>query len=1747
MKSENISKRMALRIITIIIGIFLTGQIFPTQAQSTTTAPERGVSSNKSYSISDIETIGLYSGNLMFNVPLGALPAGRGGMSAGINLRYDSKIWDMFSFDIQRFTTTHDVHTLEDSDEGGWRYGYKYRLKLDYRKLGFEEGYCTSGNENSFSPYKLKLVMPDGSQHELVLGDSSYIGTDGFMKIFPDGRRACSSGTDLTGTIVYYTTDNTFLRLELTSDYDSDWENNTWTLYAPDGTRVIHNPTSGVSQRIKDRNENYIDVIENATDSNYSNHRTTYLQDQLGRKVVIEYNGATDEDWIHSKGFDGANVKTRVKWKNITVNKLYFAGEMAPSPLDPDYYENLPVNQTFRVVEEIFLPEQLGDAEDEDDFSYTFSYNVNTTSAIDVGWGEVSRVDLPSGAYATYEYKFDNVSGWNSSTQTGIHTEEVLYNRPVEKELHYNKEYDGSSVAETETWTYSTTPTTPGGLSPLTAIVVTSPDGSTTKEYFAGADSTFTPPSIPEYVRGESYKMESADGTIIEKVYKTNIPASASLFEAYKANRYVKYEFISPKDASGNYPKTAIKEYSRDKNGNVTEVKEYDYVTYSTVPRNSIGIANGLPSGATPARITKTEYYNDTPDASSSTYTDTESYHFASSPRVRNAVESTETQDSNATPKSRNEITYDNSSTTANPTATKSWDSTKGSYSNPLTTNSISTSISYDSYGNHTSSTDANGNQTQITYGSINGYSGLYPTQTVTAYGTSVVRTSTATYDFYTGLVKTSTDEDNDVTNGTEYDELGRATKTKTAVNTVLEIWTTTEYDDTNRKVIVRADLETKGDGKKIAIQHFDQLGRVRLSRQIEDVATEDLDDEQDGIKIQTRYLISGNYTYQLVSNPYRASISSGASSEESMGWTRTKSNVTEKTSEVETFTGATLPQPFLTSGYNTNSTGAITTNIDLDRTLVTDQAGKQRISKTNALGWLTDVWEIVPSSDSSTVAVTFPNQSGLAYGYQTSYSYNILNNLTTVSQGSQTRSFSYSSLSRLLSATNPESGTISYEYDNNGNLTEKTDARSIETDYSYDALNRVTTKTYSDSTPDITYTYDDPNIANSKGRLTKVDNSFSKTEYTGFDLLGRVKKSKQTTDGTVYNEMEYIFNLSGALIEQKYPSGRVVKNILNQNGDLSIVQSKKNANYGYFNYAHHFTYTAAGAVSSIQLGNGRWESTLFNSRLQPTQIALGVTQNTTNLLDLDFSYGTTANNGNVLSQTINVPTVGSYAGFTAVQTYTYDSLNRIKDATENLTPSGGSSVNTWKQTFQYDRYGNRSFDEGSSGGNYLTTSLTRGCSTSGYNPNGICDKKKVNPVFASTNRIAQNQDGTNDYLFDDGGNTTKDASGNTFIYDAENKQIEVKNLSSVTIGQYWYDGDGKRVKKYVPATGEITIFIYDASGKMVAEYSTITTSQQDAQVSYLTNDHLGSPRIITDENGAVTSRRDFMPFGEEIASSQRTTYLGYATDNIRQKFTSYERDIETDLDFAQSRMYANRLGRFTTTDPIMLKKERMADPQRINLYSYVRNNPLIFTDPKGTDLVLGEGDQKRLRKALIEIAKRKDGRELLQKLDNLTIQIILQTGSLDGKKYERIGGKDSKNPSFTRERDDKNNITDIKGDTISVTLDTGVVDKDRKENKTREENNKAAKQLGIPTKPLIENVPSSDAQVVGHGLVHGEFQFFQNGDTNDEDEVDDRINNILEQPVDKNLSKDAETFVDNLLKPKQEVEQPKKDKKQNR
>ena len=204
-------------------------------------------------------------------------------------------------------------------------------------------------------------------------------------------------------------------------------------------------------------------------------------------------------------------------------------------------------------------------------------------------------------------------------------------------------------------------------------------------------------------------------------------------------------------------------------------------------------------------------------------------------------------------------------------------------------------------------------------------------------------------------------------------------------------------------------------------------------------------------------------------------------------------------------------------------------------------------------------------------------------------------------------------------------------------------------------------------------------------------------------------------------------------------------------------------------------------------------------------------------------------------------------------------------------------------------------------------------------------------------------------------GNLVPDAAGRSFTFNGDDKQTEVRDTSTnALIGQYFYDGSGARVKKFVPGTGETTVFVYDAGGALAAEYSTIVAPVQEATTSYLTTDHLGSPRVITDASGGVIARRDFMPFGEElgVGVGSRTESLKYSntdTDQIRQRFTGYEKDGETQLDFAEARMYQNKHGRFTAPDPL-LASSSPANPQTFNRYTYTGNNPINYTDPSGLE-----------------------------------------------------------------------------------------------------------------------------------------------------------------------------------------------------
>jgi len=107
--------------------------------------------------------------------------------------------------------------------------------------------------------------------------------------------------------------------------------------------------------------------------------------------------------------------------------------------------------------------------------------------------------------------------------------------------------------------------------------------------------------------------------------------------------------------------------------------------------------------------------------------------------------------------------------------------------------------------------------------------------------------------------------------------------------------------------------------------------------------------------------------------------------------------------------------------------------------------------------------------------------------------------------------------------------------------------------------------------------------------------------------------------------------------------------------------------------------------------------------------------------------------------------------------------------------------------------------------------------------------------------------------------------------------------------------------------------------------------------LSYFLNDSL-SARLTLSNIGAVAGRQGHLPYGEDFAESGTQQ---------KQHFTSYERDAESGTDYAVNRQYNQSVGRFNRVDPYSGSND-ISDPQSLNRYTYVKNDPANATDPLG-------------------------------------------------------------------------------------------------------------------------------------------------------------------------------------------------------
>ena len=287
---------------------------------------------------------------------------------------------------------------------------------------------------------------------------------------------------------------------------------------------------------------------------------------------------------------------------------------------------------------------------------------------------------------------------------------------------------------------------------------------------------------------------------------------------------------------------------------------------------------------------------------------------------------------------------------------------------------------------------------------------------------------------------------------------------------------------------------------------------------------------------------------------------------------------------------------------------------------------------------------------------------------------------------------------------------------------------------------------------------------------------------------------------------------------------------------------------------------------------------------------------------------------------------------------YVYDSMSRIKTASVER----GGYIH--EQTYTYDVYGNRTAVD------LVSHSTDPG-----------------------TNRLT-----AFGAAYDDAGNLTSwqpagSAVARHYDYDALNTLI-YEEIDPVTSRHHVYTADGERFWTLTGSYGSSCpngicsrsqISLRDLSGRVLREFTDDGQSgtwvhrdyiYRDAEIlasitptgtHHYSLDHLGTPRVVTGQDGYMLAEHTYFPFGAEITD-------GAPTDG-RLRFTGHEqRDTDVggatfaELDYMHARYYSNRTGRFLSVDPMLDEEAALYSPQRWNRYSYVAGNPLRYVDPNG-------------------------------------------------------------------------------------------------------------------------------------------------------------------------------------------------------
>ncbi|MCU1264914.1 MAG: repeat-associated core domain protein [Acidobacteria bacterium] len=780
----------------------------------------------------------------------------------------------------------------------------------------------------------------------------------------------------------------------------------------------------------------------------------------------------------------------------------------------------------------------------------------------------------------------------------------------------------------------------------------------------------------------------------------------------------------------------------------------------------------------------------------------------------------------------------------------------------------ISHSTNYDTAGNVTSATADCCQLKTFSYSSGN----YYAYQTAVTSGSGPTLTNSATYDFNSGLVTSTTDENNQTTaNSFTVDSLRISSVLRPDGSTTYYYYS--EYLQGNgltNGLHYFTETATQLDATRYVYSYKFYDGRGAVTQTFDNYAYQPQLSASKWSAQAIEYDVMGR-AYRF-GNPYHTG---------GYGWSPINPGGLWTTSTFDNL--GRLTQTTMPSGDNPASPTIATfsTSYSGNRTLVKDSAGKERLSQTNELGQVTDVWEVT-AADSATEAVTFPGFSEVTAGYHTNYKFDVLDNLAQVTQAipnsvTQNRYFKFDSIGRLKyerqveqgapytatdSLTGNNSWSRSYTYNSQGKIIDAGDARSIHTTFNYDGLNRVSTVTYSDgTTPALAYIYDQARSPYlNAGRLTTMSTAAlgaapsTATEYD-YDLLGHVAAHRQKVGATTYS-MGYTYNLAGELLSETYPSLRTMNYAYDEAGRLASFSDNNNVTY-----ANTFSYAPHGGLLSENFGNTAIHSMTYNNAFQPNKIALSL--GGSEQQRYNYSYGQVNQTDGSVDTTKNNGQIGRIDGYISNtkqwdQRFSYDPLARLTDAAEYR---GDNAAQIYKAHYDYDRFGNRFQYQNNVNLNYVTLQPS--------------DINQATNRFISTGGTPVTYDNN---VTNGPGNVTNDGKfrGLSYGYDGNSRQT---SASGIGVSQTAvYDCAGQRVQ--TTANSVTRSMVYDIFGQDIADYLGSTLERENI---YRGGQLLATQEFNTRSNVALAANGGVASASSYFSNPNYGTYLpSYVNDGLR-------------------------------------------------------------------------------------------------------------------------------------------------------------------------------------------------------------------------------------------------------------------------